>query len=225
MAFFPFHYKPTHESYQYLLSPSFQYPDAELVCDVVFSKRKSISIQIKEDLSIQVRAPLLAKKGQVELFIEQHKDWIYRKWTALYEKSSSNNLKQLSFEEEKHVAALERKFRKAAKEYIPYRVEYFHKLTGGHYTSITIRDQKSRWGSCSSKGTLSFNYRLMMAPQKILDYVVVHELCHLTHMNHSPAFWSMVESILPDYKESKQWLNEHGRELTPQAYMQTHAKN
>lgn len=223
MAFFHTNYKPPKGSYQYLLSSSFQYPDTELICDVVFSKRKSISIQIKEDLSIQVRAPLQAKPKQVELFIEQHKAWIYKKWTVLYENTISKELRQLTAEEEKHVATLGRKFRKAAKDYIPYRVEYFHKFTGGHYTSITIRDQKSRWGSCSSRGTLSFNYRLMMAPPKVLDYVVVHELCHLTHMNHSPAFWEMVGDILPDYKESQKWLKEHGAELTPEAYMKKYS--
>ena len=92
--------------------------------------------------------------------------------------------------------------------------------TGGHYTSITIRDQKTRWGSCSSRGTLSFNYRLIYGPAGPLDYVVVHELCHLTHMNHSKDFWNMVERIMPDYRIYKQWLREHGQELT----LTTHLK-
>ena len=89
-----------------------------------------------------------------------------------------------------------------------------------HYTSITIRDQKTRWGSCSSRGTLSFNYRLIYGPAGPLDYVVVHELCHLTHMNHSKDFWNMVEHIMPDYRIYKQWLREHGQELT----LTTHLK-
>ena len=91
--------------------------------------------------------------------------------------------------------------------------------TGGTYTRITIRDQKTRWGSRSSSGTLSFNYRLMYAPRKVLDYVVVHELCHITHMNHSKEFWDMVASILPDYKESRNWLKEHGKELNIEDHM------
>ena len=217
MSFLNTNYKPTKESYQYLMSPSFDYPGVELVCNVLFSNRKSISIQIKEDLSIQVRAPLYCGSKQVNSFIESHKTWIYQKWVDLDSKQAAKE--RLTGEEAKRAAKLERKFRKAAKEYIPYRVEYFHQMTGGNYTSITIRDQKSRWGSCSSNGTLSFNYRLMMAPAHILDYVVVHELCHLTHMNHSPAFWAMVESILPDYKECKKWLKEHGDELTIEAYL------
>lgn len=95
-----------------------------------------------------------------------------------------------------------------------------HRFTGGHYTTITIRDQKTRWGSCSSRGTLSFNYRLIYGPAGPLDYVVVHELCHLTHMNHSKDFWNMVERIMPDYRIYKQWLREHGQELT----LTTHLK-
>lgn len=214
MSFFHLNYKPHKESYQYPLKGMAK----SLVCTVHFSNRKSISIQVKEDLTIHARAPVYAKPREVEAFIDAHSAWIYDKYTMLKAKKTSTP--NLSEAEQKHAASLERKFRKAAKEYIPYRVEYFHKYTGGHYTSITIRDQKSRWGSCSSHGTLSFNYRLMMAPPKILDYVVVHELCHLTHMNHSKEFWSMVESILPDYKESKKWLKEHGGELTVENYMQ-----
>lgn len=116
-------------------------------------------------------------------------------------------------EELKRMQVMDERFRKAAKEYFPKRVAYYHTLTGGNYTKITIRDQKTRWGSCSSNGTLSFNYRLMFAPPRILDYVVVHELCHLTHMNHSKDFWNMVASILPEYKTYRKWLKEHGREL------------
>ena len=119
----------------------------------------------------------------------------------------------LTVAELRRLQALENRYRNVAREVFTNRVAYYHRFTGGHYTSITIRDQKTRWGSCSSSGTLSFNYRLIFAPPAILDYVVVHELCHLTHMNHSRDFWNMVESVLPDYKERRQWLKEHGQEL------------
>ena len=100
--------------------------------------------------------------------------------------------------ETRRLEILEKRYRNAARKQIENRVAFYHKYTGGSYTSITIRDQKTRWGSCSSTGTLSFNYRLIFAPPKVLDYVVVHELCHLTHMNHAPAFWNMVGSVMPD---------------------------
>ena len=123
-------------------------------------------------------------------------------------------------EELKRIQVFDNRYRNAAKDHFTRRVQHYLPLTGGSYTRITIRDQKTRWGSRSSSGTLSFNYRLMYAPPKVLDYVVVHELCHITHMNHSKDFWNMVASILPDYKESVQWLKEHGRELNAETHMQ-----
>jgi predicted metal-dependent hydrolase len=84
---------------------------------------------------------------------------------------------------------------------------------GVAYTRITMRDQRSRWGSCSSTGALSFNWRLVLAPHDVLDYVVVHEVCHLVEHNHGPAFWRLVGRRRPDYRESKRWLDDHGWEL------------
>jgi predicted metal-dependent hydrolase len=81
------------------------------------------------------------------------------------------------------------------------------------YGRITLRDQRSRWGSCSSKGTLSFNWRLVLAPHDVLDYVVVHEVCHLVELHHGPAFWVLVAKRRPAYEESKAWLDEHGWEI------------
>jgi predicted metal-dependent hydrolase len=78
---------------------------------------------------------------------------------------------------------------------------------------ITMRNQRSRWGSCSSKGWLSFNWRLVLAPHDVLDYVVVHEVCHLVEHHHGPEFWALVEKRRPDYRESKAWLDDHGWEI------------
>ena len=80
------------------------------------------------------------------------------------------------------------------------------------YGRITIREQKTRWGSCSSKGNLNFNWKLIRMPQEILDYVVVHELAHRMEMNHSPRFYRIVASVLPDYKIRERWLKAHGGE-------------
>ncbi len=124
------------------------------------------------------------------------------------------NDKGLQQAELQRLAVMERRYRNAAKDYFVKRVALYHQFTGGVYHTITVRDQKSRWGSCSSRGTLSFNYRLIFAPPRVLDYVVVHELCHLTHMDHSANFWGMVERVMPDYRVYKQWLKEHGHELT-----------
>jgi predicted metal-dependent hydrolase len=84
---------------------------------------------------------------------------------------------------------------------------------GVAYKRISLRDQRSRWGSCSTTGTLSFNWRLVLAPHDVLDYVVVHEICHLVEMNHGRAFWALVERRRPAYADAKAWLDEHGWEI------------
>jgi predicted metal-dependent hydrolase len=84
---------------------------------------------------------------------------------------------------------------------------------GVAYTRIRIGDQRSRWGSCSPAGTLSFSWRLVLAPPDVLDYVVVHEICHLVEANHGPRFWALVERVRPGYREPRRWLREHGHAL------------
>ena len=101
-------------------------------------------------------------------------------------------------------------YKKQATEYIAGRVDYYAERIPGEHTGITMENRKGRWGSCSSTGSLTFNWRLIQAPPEIVDYVVVHELCHLKHMDHSPAFWQAVGSVLPDYKARKKWLQENG---------------
>ena len=86
-------------------------------------------------------------------------------------------------------------------------------IMGVSPNSISVRDYKARWGSCSSKGEISYNWRIIIAPHHIVDYVVVHELCHLKHPNHSPAYWKSVKREISDYEEHRQWLKEHVREL------------
>ena len=116
---------------------------------------------------------------------------------------------------------LEGFYRKQAEEVFRDRVKYWHffleqqtrRADRIELGRIAVRNQKTRWGSCSSKGNINFNWRLLMAPGKVLDYVVVHELCHLAYMNHSGAFWGLVEELLPDYGERRRWLKENSRLL------------
>jgi predicted metal-dependent hydrolase len=110
-------------------------------------------------------------------------------------------------------AALERWYRRAARTEIAPRAEQAAAAVGHSLRSLTIRAQRTRWGSCSSTGALSFNWRLLLAPEEVLDYVVWHEACHLAVMDHSPRFWALVERHLPGYREPRRWLRRHGATL------------
>jgi predicted metal-dependent hydrolase len=110
-------------------------------------------------------------------------------------------------------AALERWFRRAARGEIEERVERACAETGRSYARLTIRGQRTRWGSCSPTGALSFNWRLLLAPEPVLDYVVWHEVCHLEVMDHSPRFWALVAQRCPDYRDQVRWLRRYGATL------------
>jgi predicted metal-dependent hydrolase len=110
--------------------------------------------------------------------------------------------------------ALERWFRRAARAEIEPRVERACALRGSSYERLTIRAQRTRWGSCSPTGTLSFNWRLLLAPEPVLDYVVWHEVCHLEMLDHSPRFWALVARQYPGYRDQVRWLRRYGATLT-----------
>ena len=174
---------------------------------IIKSNRKTISIQVNPDCSVIVRAPRRVSNREIDRFIQDKEDWInkhidkMRKKNAEYEKLSFDKLTDEEINELAEKALI----------YIPKRVKYFAEQIGVDYGRITIRNQKTRWGSCSSRGNLNFNCLLMLTPPEVIDYVVVHELCHRKEMNHSKAFWNEVARILPDYMNQKNWLKNEGR--------------
>ncbi len=109
--------------------------------------------------------------------------------------------------------ALERWYRRRARAEIAPRLDAAVAALGRSYTKLTIRGQRTRWGSCSSTGAMSFNWRLLLAPAEVLDYVVWHEACHLVAMDHSPRFWALVATCMPGYEQPRRWLRDHGRTL------------
>ena len=176
---------------------------------VIRSNRKTVAIQVNSDLSVTVRAPRSASEKDIEEILKKKEAWISKhieKIKKTKERLEAEPTEKLT--REKVIALAEK-----ALKVIPARVEYFAKVIGVTYGKITIRNQKTRWGSCSSKGNLNFNCLLMLAPPEVLDYVVIHELCHRKQMNHSKAFWSEVEKVLPDYKEARKWLKEEGSQM------------
>lgn len=106
--------------------------------------------------------------------------------------------------------AMEKWYREECLMTIKQRVDCYKEFVGKEPNNIKVKEQKKRWGSCTSRGDILFNWRCIMAPIEIIDYIVVHEICHLTHMNHSKMFWQLVESIIPDYKEKRDWLKKYG---------------
>lgn len=176
---------------------------------VIRSNRKTVAIQVNSDLSVTVRAPRSASEKDIEEILKKKEAWISKHIEKI--KKTKERLEAESTEKltrEKVIALAEE-----ALKVIPERVEYFAKVIEVTYGKITVRNQKTRWGSCSSKGNLNFNCLLMLAPPEVLDYVVVHELCHRKQMNHSKAFWLEVEKVLPDYKEVRKWLKEEGSQM------------
>ena len=174
---------------------------------LIRSDRTTCQIQVKADGSVLVRAPRRMRVQDIDRFVLEKADWIERAQKRVADaRERAGSCEPLTDGDIKELAdkALRR---------IPPRVAYFAEIMGVEYGRITIRNQKTRWGSCSGKSNLNFNCLLMLAPDEVVDYVIVHELCHLKEMNHSPAFWNEVERVLPDYRERRLWLKRHGGEL------------
>lgn len=172
---------------------------------IIKSRRKTIAIQVNSDLSVTVRAPYGVTEKYIEEFLNKNEAWISKQMNEIKAKKKSvefGNVENVTLDKIKALAD-------QALKIIPARVEYFARIIGVTYGNITIRNQKTRWGSCSSKGNLNFNYQLYYLPDELLDYVVIHELAHRRYMDHSKEFWAEVEKYCPDYRERRQQLKKY----------------
>ncbi|MDD7728044.1 MAG: SprT family zinc-dependent metalloprotease [Clostridia bacterium] len=174
---------------------------------IIRSNRKSLGLEIKPDGQVIVRAPVRLSEREIQRFVKQHEDWL-RKHLEIVKQKQENRpeIEKLTMQEIRELAD-------QALKVIPERVAYYAQKVGVSYGKITIRNQKSRWGSCSSKGNLNFNCLLMLTPPEVIDSVVVHELCHRKEMNHSDRFYAEVLRVFPDYWKWNKWLKENGGEL------------
>lgn len=170
--------------------------------ELIRAKRRSMSLKVDLDGTITVRAPYRTPVQTADWFVEGHRDWIEVRLKAGA---------RIMAERPAYTDRERAEGRKRAAEVIKARCRYYAPVMGVAYGTVTIREQKTRWGSCSAKGNLNFNWKLVLMPPEILDYVVVHELAHRIQMNHSAAFWAEVGKILPDYKERRQWLKVNGQ--------------
>ncbi|WP_432628753.1 M48 family metallopeptidase [Brotaphodocola sp.] len=179
--------------------------------DLIRTSRKTIAIQITLDGDVTVRAPRDCDKAEIDDLIRDRREWIEEKVEEFLAQKKVREKRQEQFPE--ITPENEPEFRRLAKEKIRSRVAFFAERVGVDYGKITIKDTKSRWGSCSYQGNLNFCWRLILAPEEVLDYIVVHELCHRLEMNHSARFWAEVGRVLPEYEKSKAWLKENGLAL------------
>lgn len=175
---------------------------------VVYSARRTMGLEIKEDGRVFARVPKGLPDRAVMELIQGRQEWIVKKWFLLKKRrESAARRPQPDYVRNPE---LEKLYREKARERLTERMAYFAALMGVSYNRIAIRSSRTRWGSCSVRGNLSFHWKLILMPPQILDYVVVHELAHRKEMNHSRRFWDQVEQVLPDYKQRRTWLKEKG---------------
>lgn len=165
---------------------------------LIQTDRKTIELQIGDDLGVIVRAPRFMSKDKIESFVENHKKWI--------EKNIPRKEKWLS--EHQISPDSEEEWRKEAADYLPDRTAYYAKIMGVRPTGIKITSAKRRFGSCNGKNAICYSFYLMAYPKEAVDYVIVHELSHIVHKNHGPAFYAMIRKYMPDYREREKILKK-----------------
>jgi predicted metal-dependent hydrolase len=206
---------------------------------IIRSDRKSMALIIDSEARLTVRAPLDARESEIKDLVKQKKRWIIEKqkkisglnnkhspvtfkngesfiyqgetYTIKYDNvskikiSDTNIIVPRTFKKERIISWLKRE----AKKLISARLDKYASLMGVRYSALRISGARTRWGSCSGRDSLNFTWRLIMCPITAIDYVIIHELCHITYKNHSPAFWAMVKRICPKFKEPKNWLKNN----------------
>lgn len=174
--------------------------------ELVRSKRKTLALYVKRDGRLEVRAPLRTSTAYIDSFVLKKQDWIENTRSRLAERQAAKQIIRLT-------AGEEARYKKQAKGYLQQKCRFFAERMGLRCGEVKINGAKTRWGSCNRKGDINFTYRLLLAPEELIDYVVVHELAHLKEMNHSAGFWAVVEQTMPDYKSRRKRLREFEREV------------
>lgn len=174
-----------------------QNQNEKLKVQVVRSGRKTIGLEVKQTGNIYARIPYSLSDPKLVHFVKEHEEWIFKKYGETRNTDSGKKVPAPP------VTSLTAADKTNIVGKIAERVEYYCRLMKVQVGKVTIRNQKTRWGSCSSKGNVNFNYLLYYLPEELLDYVVVHELAHRRHMDHSRQFWEEVEKYCPDYRNCR----------------------
>jgi len=161
-----------------------------------YRQSKKVRLKITTDGLLKISKPYFVNQKTIEKFIQEKQKWILEKIT--YFQDNFSKIKTRGYERDRDMA----------RELIKSRLAYFKNFYTFEVNKIVVRNQKTRWGSCSAKNNLNFNYRILYLPQHLADYIIVHEICHLFEMNHSPDFWALVEQQIPDYKARRKELRK-----------------
>lgn len=186
-------------------------PITPITVTIIRSSRRTIGLEVGVSGQVVLRAPKRASQRMLRSFLEERKEWITEKYQLMERirrEEAEREPKDYERDPEK-----KKVYRCEAGNILAARAAYYAEQMGVDYGRITVKETKTRWGSCSTKGNLNFHWKLVLMPPEILDYVVVHELAHRKEMNHSERFWRIVGSVLPDYKERRKWLRENGRKV------------
>ena len=175
----------------------------DITYTLIRSSRKTISLEIRPDGSILVRAPRHMRERAIREFVLSRESWLQPRLAKIQSRPTLPSLTEQEVES----------LKKQAKADLSDRVMKLAPRVGVGWGRISVRAQKSRWGSCTRDGNLNFNCLLMLCPEPVRDYVVIHELCHRKHMDHSPRFWTEVERACPEFRACKQWLKDNGSAL------------
>lgn len=200
-----------------------------VIDELIRSKRKTLVLQIKTDGSLVVRAPLRADISRINRFIDEKSHWIITKQLEMKNRFALRNemLAKQELSRDEGILFLGEKvkipfknlqnkveiitwYKHETLKYVTPKLEQYAKNIGAKFRAIKITSARKRWGSCSARGNINFSWRLIMAPQEVVNYVIAHEAAHLLHKNHSRKFWNCVEMMMPDYKNHHLWLRKNG---------------
>nr|WP_322904171.1 SprT family zinc-dependent metalloprotease [Paenibacillus sp. SGZ-1009] len=210
--------------------------DYTVACHVQYSRRGKVSMRMESNGLLTVQAPNGTTAAEIVRIVQRHGDWIneqqhrlasqhplpqtrayedYGTFMLLGQEQPLQKLIDVTDADEQQLRTrLKRYYFMTCKRIIHERITAYQQQLRVKPASIEIVESTTRWGSCSADKKLTFNYRLAMAPVEVIDYVIVHELCHLLHMNHDRSFWRKVGSLMPDYKQKEQYLAQYGRYMT-----------
>lgn len=176
----------------------------EIRISVIRSARKSLGLEVRDANTVLARIPTRVSDRELKTFVENHRSWILEKTAVMAEREENRKSTPAPPPE-----LLSKTDRMKIQLKIGKRVRHYCETMGVTVGYVTVKSQKTRWGSCSAKGNVNFNYQLAFLPDELLDYVVIHELAHRRHMDHSRAFWAEVEKYCPDYRERRAALKEY----------------